>query len=131
MPRGTNEPALYQRGEGPDKEPKLFPGGRAERVRRALSSWRASGFYNVPMSLRRTSLPGITRRQWSAGLMVAPLAAQVKSDHPFLDVPLPVQPPETPGQRLIKSYEDVRQSSERLSQIEVPMNLEPAFSFRA
>ncbi len=82
-------------------------------------------FYNVRM------IRLMTRRRWTALLMTAPLAAQVTSTAPPTGAPAPPKPPATPHERMQKAYADVRQVSDRLSKIEVPMNVEPAFSFRA
>jgi hypothetical protein len=72
----------------------------------------------------------ITRRQWTALFGAAPLIAQVTSKVPPQGVPAPPQQPARPEQKLQKAYADVRQASERLAQIELPMNVEPAFAFR-
>jgi hypothetical protein len=77
------------------------------------------------MSSRR-----ITRRQWTALLAAAPVAAQITSKTPPQGTPAPAPPGATPEQKLQKAFADVRKVSERLSQIEVPMSIEPAFSFR-
>ena len=61
----------------------------------------------------------------------APVAAQVTSKVPPQGVPAPAQPAATPEQRLQKAYADIRTLSDKLSKIEVPMDLEPAFLFRA
>ncbi len=87
------------------------------------------------MSTSRTSATRITRRQAAALLGVAPLAAQVAtppatSKAPPVGAPAPAQPAATPEQRLQKAYADIRQISDRLRNIEVPMNVEPAFAFR-
>jgi hypothetical protein len=70
----------------------------------------------------------LTRRNWAAllaaGPLVAPLIAQVSSAPPTL-------PATTPDQRSAKAVDDVRKVSDRLAQTEVPMTVEPAFSFRA
>jgi len=77
----------------------------------------------------------ITRRRWTQAFIAlagtVPLAAQVTSKTPPEGSPAPAQPAATPEQKLQKAYADVHQVSERLSQIEVPMNVEPAFAFRA
>jgi len=72
-----------------------------------------------------------TRRRLLALLASAPLAAQVTSKNPPQVAPTPPQPPATPEQKLQKAYSDIHRVSERLSQMEVPMNVEPAFAFRA
>ncbi|HLH04692.1 MAG TPA: hypothetical protein VKX25_18135 [Bryobacteraceae bacterium] len=74
------------------------------------------------------SLP--TRRQIAALLAATPLAAQVTTTPPA-GSPAPAKPSATPEQRLAKAYADVRDVSNRLTRIEVPYDLEPAFTFRA
>jgi hypothetical protein len=59
-----------------------------------------------------------TRRQWAALLGISPLLAQTPS------APPPEAKPE-------KANADVREASQRLAQIEVPMDVEPAFRFTA
>jgi hypothetical protein len=71
----------------------------------------------------------LTRRQLAALLSAVPVAAQVATTPP-IGAPQPPKPSATPEQRLQKAFSDVRDVSHRLSQIEVPMDLEPAFSFR-
>lgn len=93
------------------------------------------------MDSRRTSSRGparsLTRREWTAAFTIAvaaasaaPLAAQVTSKTPPQGVPAPTSAAATPQQKLEKAYADIRETSERLAKIEVPMNVEPAFSFR-
>ena len=80
------------------------------------------------MRSRHTSNePRLTRREWTAVLGAAPLAT------PFAlqaaqtaATPEPIAPTS-----LEKAVADVRQVSDRLSKLEVPMNVEPAFSFKA
>ena len=76
----------------------------------------------------------MTRRQWAAGLTVvigaAPAVAQVTSKNPAQAAP-PVHAAVTPEQKLQKASADVQQIRIRLSQIELPMDIEPAFAFRA
>ena len=74
-----------------------------------------------------------TRRQCAAALLaLAPVAAQVTNPaRPPAGQPKPPNPPATPEARMQKAFADVREVSARLAQIEVPMNVEPAFSFRA
>ncbi len=71
-----------------------------------------------------------TRRQWTALFGAIPLLGQVTSKTPPQGAPVPPQSPATPEQKLQKAYADVHQVSDRLSKIEVPMNVEPAFAFR-
>lgn len=75
------------------------------------------------MRSRRTpSERSFTRREWTALLGAAPLAAQTVS---------PSTSPQAAPPNLQKAFEDVRHTSERLSKLEVPMNIEPAFNFKA
>ncbi len=83
------------------------------------------------MSVHKPLSARTTRRQWTALLAAAPLIAQVTSTVPPTGVPAAPIGPASPEQRLQKAYADVRKASERLSKIQVPMNVEPAFSFRA
>ncbi len=73
----------------------------------------------------------LTRRQWTLLLAAAPVAAQVTQKVPPQGAPAPAQPAATPEQKLQKAYADVRALSDKLSKIEVPMDIEPAFLFRA
>lgn len=82
------------------------------------------------MSARRT-LQHLTRRQWAALMAVAPVGAQVTSTKPPQGTPAPAQPAATPEQKLQKAYADIRAVSARLSKMQVSMDIEPAFSFRA
>jgi hypothetical protein len=82
------------------------------------------------MSAHQPPVVRITRRQCAALLGTAPLLAQVTSTVPPQGLPAPSNGPASPEQRLQKAYADVRRVSERLSKIEVPMTIEPAFSFR-
>lgn len=79
------------------------------------------------MSSRRTSR--MTRRQWTVFIGAAPLLAQVTSKPPQ-GAPAPAPPAATPEEKLKKAYADVREISERLSRIDVPMHVEPAFAFK-
>ncbi len=76
------------------------------------------------------SNPRLTRRTWAALLAVVPLAAQVSST-PQNPPPLSAPIADTPEQRTAKAAAEVRKVSDRLVQTEVPMGVEPAFSFRA
>ena len=60
----------------------------------------------------------LTRRQWAALLGISPLLAQTPPSSP------PEQKPENPDA-------GVRDVSQRLAEIEVPMDVEPAFRFAA
>ena len=72
----------------------------------------------------------MTRRNLAVVLAAAPLAAQV-STTPQNPPPLSAPVADTPEQRMAKAIADVRKVSDRLAQTEVPMSVEPAFSFRA
>jgi hypothetical protein len=71
---------------------------------------------------------GITRRGWAALLASAPLLAQTAAT-PQNPPPLSAPAADTPEQRLAKAFADVRTVSDRLAQTEVPMGVEPAFTF--
>lgn len=85
----------------------------------------------MPMGAKSLSLAGLTRRQWMAFISWTPVAAQITSTVPPAGSPKPAGPGATPGQRMEKAASDVRETSALLAKIEVPMNVEPAFSFRA
>ena len=92
-------------------------------------------FYNQRMSARRTSPLRITRRRWTALFGFAPLLApfaraQNTSTRPPQGAPVPAPAQSTPEAKLQKAYADVHDVSVRLSQIDVPMNIEPAFVFK-
>lgn len=72
----------------------------------------------------------ITRRDWTALVSASPLLAQITQKTPPQGIPAPAPPAATPEQKLQKAVADVHQLSQRLAQIEVPMNIEPAFAFR-
>ena len=72
----------------------------------------------------------MTRRQMAMLVAAAPLAAQVTSKVPPQGTPAPSPPAATPQEKLQKAYADIRAVSDRLSKMEVPMDLEPAFAFR-
>ena len=87
------------------------------------------------MRTRLESTTHISRRRVAAFLVATPLAAQVASPPttqkvPPLGTPTPAPPAATPEEKLQKAYDDVRRISERLSKLEVPMNVEPAFAFK-
>ncbi len=69
--------------------------------------------------------PRFTRRAWTILLGVTPLLAQVSSTSQT--APPPQAAPSSPE----KAAADVRQISDRLAQLEVPLNVEPAFQFHA
>jgi hypothetical protein len=77
----------------------------------------------------------LNRREWSkriaAALAAAPLCAQVPQKVPPVGVPASPSPSATPQQKLQKAYADIRAVSDQLSKLEVPMDIEPAFAFRA
>jgi hypothetical protein len=77
----------------------------------------------------------MSRRRLAALLVTTPLAAQVASPPttqktPPLGAPAPAPASTTAEQKLQNAYHGVRQISERLSKLEVPMNVEPAFAFK-
>jgi hypothetical protein len=69
--------------------------------------------YNDPMPFQ------LSRRRWFWLMGSTPLLAQT---------PAPVVPAGPPSQ---KARDEIRQVSEKLAAIEVPMNVEPAFRFVA
>ena len=73
----------------------------------------------------------MTRRQWTALLGAAPLAAQVTTNVPPIGSPQPAPANASQQDKLQKAKDDVRRVSERLAAIEVPMDVEPAFTFKA
>jgi hypothetical protein len=70
-------------------------------------------------------MPRFTRRELAALLSVSPLIAQ--SVPPAPPQPKSEAAPATPQ----KAADDVRQASEKLRALTVPMDVEPAFSFKA
>lgn len=97
---------------------------------------RGSAIYNRRMSVRRTSPLPLTRRRWTALLGIAPFAArlagaQATSPTPPQGAPAPAPASATPDAKLQKAYADVHGTSVQLSQIVVPVNVEPAFTFKA
>ncbi len=81
------------------------------------------------MNSRRTLSSAMTRRQLTALLGVSPLLAQVQSKVPPKGVPVAAAAP-TPEVRMQKAQAAVHQISDRLSKIEVSMDVEPAFAFK-
>ena len=77
----------------------------------------------------------INRREWgrraAAGLFATPIVAQVTPTVPPVGAPAPPKPPATPEQKLQKAYADIRSVSDQLAKLEVPLDVEPAFAFRA
>jgi len=65
----------------------------------------------------------------AALLAASPLLAQVQSKVPPTGVPV-VPPAPTPEERRQKAFGVVHTISDRLSKIDVPMDVEPAFAFR-
>jgi hypothetical protein len=64
----------------------------------------------------------LTRRQWGALLGASPLLTRAAAQTP--PIPPPEQKPENPDA-------GVHEVSQRLAEIEVPMDIEPAFRFMA
>jgi hypothetical protein len=64
----------------------------------------------------------LTRRQWGALLGASPLLTRAAAQIP--PTPAPAQKDENPDA-------SVRDVSQRLAEIELPMNVEPAFRFSA
>jgi hypothetical protein len=87
------------------------------------------------MTSRQNGASRFNRREWTkriAGALAAgPTLAQVTQKTPPAGAPAPAPPAATPEQRLQKAYADVHTVSDKLSKMEVPMDIEPAFAFRA
>lgn len=77
----------------------------------------------------------ISRRRLTLLLSASPLAAQVTSPPVNQKVP-PMGTPtasanvKDPAEKLRRAVESVRQVSQTLSKLEVPMDVEPAFQFK-
>lgn len=86
------------------------------------------------MSDSRIPALALNRREWTkrltSALAALPAFSQVTQKIPPSGAPAPAPPPATPEQRLQKAYADIHAVSDRLSKIEVPINIEPAFAFR-
>jgi hypothetical protein len=82
--------------------------------------------------LGRTSR-SFTRRHWAALLAAAPFAGRIADAQvaatPQNPPPLAAPSAGTPEQRLAKALDEVRKVSDRLAQTEIPMAVEPAFTF--
>ena len=70
----------------------------------------------------------MSRREWTA--LVGTAVGQVTQKTPPEGAPKPAPATATPAQRMQKAMADVKEVSDRLQQLEVPMNIEPAFAFR-
>ncbi len=75
-------------------------------------------------SRRSSNGARLTRREWTAFLGAAPLVAVHAGQTSAV-------PEGTASSSLDKAIADVHEVSDRLSKLEVPMNVEPAFSFKA
>jgi hypothetical protein len=101
----------------------LYSGGRAglDQIQK---------LYNDEMNDTGKSL---TRRKWAIVLSIAPIVAPVLSAQvattPNTPPPVSAPPPGVPAERLAKAVSAVRKVSDRLAQTEVPIGIEPAFSF--
>jgi hypothetical protein len=71
----------------------------------------------------------MTRRQWTVLVGAGPLLGQVTSKPPQ-GAPAPAPSSASPEEKLKKAYADVREVSDRLSKLEVSMDIEPAFAFK-
>jgi hypothetical protein len=78
----------------------------------------------------RRSFSHPTRRECASLLTAAPLLAQVTQKTPPQGTPAPAPPAATAEQKRQKAFADIHDVSTRLAQMEVPMNVEPAFAFR-
>lgn len=74
-------------------------------------------------SRRSSNGARFTRREWTAFLGAAPLAVAQAAQ-------VSATPEQKTSSSLEKAIADVRSVSDRLSKLEVPMNVEPAFSFK-
>jgi hypothetical protein len=90
-----------------------------------------SSFYNVAMGFPRTPRAGLTRREWTALVGASPLLAQVGSKNPPQAAPAPAPASATPAEAAAKAADEIHKVRQRLTDIEVPMNVEPAFHFSA
>lgn len=68
----------------------------------------------------------ISRRRMAAFLAAVPVVAQAPPSPTTPKAP----PSDTPEGKLQKAKDGVRAMSERLSKLEVPMDVEPAFAFK-
>ena len=102
---------------------------RGKDSRTRTISFRRKRPYNLPMKPRDAHTRRMTRRQLTALLGVSPLLAQVESKVPPKGVPV-VPPAPTPEARMEKANAAVHAISDRLSKIDVPIALEPAFAFK-
>jgi hypothetical protein len=83
------------------------------------------------MSASATPASLLTRRAWAALFGTASLLAQQSSKAPPSAAPAPPPAELSPQQKMEKAIADVRRVSDRLAQMDVPMDVEPAFNFRA
>lgn len=74
------------------------------------------------MAFRRKISAGLTRRQWGTLLAVAPLVAEASAQVPA---------PGLPAQSSAKANADLQQTRQRLTEIILPMSVEPSFRFIA
>jgi len=77
----------------------------------------------------------MTRRRLAALLGAAPLAAQtpappVAQKTPPVGAPAPSPTVANPDEKLKKANDGIRKVSERLAQLELPMEVEPSFVFK-
>lgn len=82
------------------------------------------------MSAFGRSAPRLTRRAWALFGTASLLARQTSKTPPQL-APTPPPTQLSPQQKMEKAVADVRGVSDRLAQIELPLDIEPAFNFRA
>lgn len=72
----------------------------------------------------------LNRRQLVTLLAAAPALAQTSSPVPPLGAPAPAAPNASPDVKLAKAQSDVQANSAKLQALSVPMNIEPAFTFK-
>jgi hypothetical protein len=85
--------------------------------------------YNLRMDSGRPSSPRLSRRKWAVLVAAAPVLAQTTTSVPPQGSPAPANA--SPSAKLSKASDDVKSNSQQLAAMEVPMSVEPCFSFRA
>lgn len=91
---------------------------------------RAEAAFAACIAPYTVCMRGPTRRELAGLLTALPLAAQ--SDPPTQKhPPTAAQPSSAAADSLAKANDEVRQTGEKLRAIDVPMDLEPAFQFKA
>jgi hypothetical protein len=73
----------------------------------------------------------LNRRQWALMVAAAPALAQTTSTVPPQGSSAPASSSATPQAKLNKALTDVQNNSEKLAKMQVSMDVEPAFTFKA